>query len=80
MKLYRVKLTGIHGTTSTNYNESFVVADNPAEAYEIVREYLNKEDIGFSRERCLDTVKLVAEQCSYPECRTMLFIKEKTND
>ena len=91
MNLYRVKLQGLFSSINTNYNMSYVVAPNAEMAYQEVRVYLDKEDIGFVGERALEAVELLAEDCEYPECGTRLFItryikralvavKRKTND
>jgi hypothetical protein len=75
MKLYRIKLKGMYGTYSgTAYGNPFVVADNTTEALNKVQEYLEKRDIGFSYERELDTIELLAEVGDYPKCKIQLFL------
>ena len=66
-------------TTGPIYGFSYVVAENPKDAYEEVRMFLDKENLGFKVERVLDTIELLAEQDRYPECRTMLFIAKNTD-
>lgn len=74
-KLYRVELKGMTSNYgSTAYGNSFVVAKDPTEAYQKVREYLDSKDLGFPHERELDTITLLAEEGDYPECRTQLFL------
>lgn len=78
MKLYRVQLRGMTSkATRVAYGDSYVVAGSPSKAYEIVREYLDKRDLGFTHERALCSVELLAEGLvDYPECRTQLHIQE----
>ena len=71
-KLYRV-VTRIPPTaTGVDYSSAYVVAVTPSEAYAIYRAFLDRNNIGFSRDRCLDRVELIAEECDYPECGTLL--------
>lgn len=75
MKLYRVRLNGMHGTgISTDYGNPFVVADNPTDALKKVQEYLKMRDIGFVHEREMNTIELLAEVGDYPECHVQLFL------
>jgi hypothetical protein len=83
MKLYLVKLRGMRSEipSDTKWGESYVVAPDPTEAYRRVREYLADKDIGFSAERELDSITLLAEDVTYPECRVKLYLpKEAYND
>ena len=74
-KLYRVILRGMtHNSTGTAYGDCYVVARTSEEAYQQVREFLDKEDIGFDHERELHSVELLAEQARFPRCRTMLYM------
>jgi hypothetical protein len=77
MKLYKVKLIGVFGGTSTNYNESYVIANDSEEAYKKVRSFLDRNDIGFKDQRELNSVQLLAEDKQYPECKTILFAGDK---
>lgn len=55
------------------------INDDPISAYNIVREYVDKRDLGFTGERVLESIELLAEEGDYPECHTQLFIhKEDT--
>lgn len=77
MKLYRIKLKGMCETgigSGTEYGHPYVVAENPTEALNKVQKYLNKKDIGFTREREMDTIQLLAEEGDYPECRVQIFL------
>ncbi len=74
LKLYRVTCRGM--TTSSAgvaHGIAYVLAGNPAEAYEIVLDDLNKRDIGFYKERALDRVELLAENVEYPQCGTRVY-------
>ena len=75
-KLFKVTLRGGINPGSTNYNESYVVASSMDVAYQIVRKYLDKNDLCFTDERELDKIVLLAEDHPYPECHTMLFLEE----
>lgn len=79
MKLYRVTLRGMYyATTGTNYGTPYVIAEDPTSAYEMVKAYLDKEGLGFSHERELDKIELLAETGDYPECKEQLYLgKEK---
>lgn len=76
MNLYKVTLRGMKSSIagSVAYGISYVVADGPTRAYEIVREFLDKTDLGFDSERVLDSIELLAEDKEYPDCGTILFI------
>lgn len=77
MKLYRVTLQGMRFATGSEpvYGSSFVVADNPTEAENIVKGYLEKRKLGFKGDRELDSIVLLAEESDYPDCKYQLFIK-----
>ena len=70
MKLYKITLKGIF----SNIRSPYVVAENSDEAYQKVKDYLDKKDYGFSHERELDKIELLAEDCEYPKCKTILFL------
>ena len=76
MKLYRVLLRGMTlGTgASVSYGDSYVVAENPNDAYLIIKKFLDNGDLGLEHERELKSVELIAEQTLYPRCGTILFI------
>jgi len=75
-KLYKITCKGmtykIGGRPA--YGIAYVVADNPNEAYQILRTSLNKRDLGFSHEREMESIELIAEQADYPECGTALYV------
>ena len=74
-KLYRVILRGMTGTlgTSVAYGAPYVVATSPDAAVALVRAHLEENDIGFSGDRELKSVELLAESTAYPDCRIQLF-------
>lgn len=77
MKLYRVTLRGMTSSIGgAAYGISYVVADNTDMAYSIVKGVLDKEDIGFTTDRALDKVELIAEEGLYAPCRTVLYMQE----
>lgn len=74
-KLYKVTIRGGFSGTGTDYNESYVVARSPNDAYAKVRKFLDDNDLCFSDERELKRVELIAECKQYPQCKTMLFVE-----
>lgn len=66
MKLFLVRLKGPIG----NHNNCYVLADDPTDAYNKVRKFLDDEDIGFRRARALNSIEVIADmdklQDSYP--------------
>lgn len=72
-KLFRVTLTGLHSPTGVSYHCSYVVAKTPNEAYKKVRDWLDKNDYGFSSERELSKIELIAEDSEYTDTKTRLF-------
>ena len=80
-KLYRFQLKGMKGSfIGTCYGMPYVVATNPTDAYKIVREYLDREKIGFLSDREMDSIALLAEEGDYPDCRFQLFITEASHE
>ena len=76
-KLYRVQLKGMTSSfVGARYGMPYVVATSPTEAYKIVREFLDRKNIGFRNEREMDSITLLAEESDYPDCRFQLFIAE----
>lgn len=70
MNLYRVKIN----MADDLYGTSYVVAENPSDAYKAVRDLLDYEDIGMSEQRSMKSVELLAEAKDYPECGTRLYL------
>lgn len=74
-KLYRVTLKGMTSSSGgVAYGISYVVAKHPTEAYDKVRIFLRSNDIGFSGDRELDKIELIAEGKRYTDTGTILYI------
>jgi hypothetical protein len=74
LNLYRVELQGMQiSVTGPRYGTSYVVAPDPTTAYNMVREFCDKADLGYPAERALKSVILLAECTRYPDCGTLLF-------
>jgi hypothetical protein len=73
--LYYVELTGLHKTYSPgrSWGTSYVLAENPSQAYNMVKSYLDANDIGFESDRVLKSVSLVASSAN-ASVNTPLFI------
>jgi len=73
--LYKVTLRGMT-TTSTNmiHGISYVVAADPTTAYIKVRKHLDDNDIGFSSDRELDKIELIACSRDYNDTKIKLFV------
>ena len=74
-KLYIVTLKGMRFSYSGNIVRgiSYVIAENPDEAYKKVRNYLDKKDIGYAGERTLEKIELIAEDYEYTFTGHLLF-------
>ena len=70
MKLYRINLRGSFDSVGIPY----VVADDPTTAYDTVRCFLNDRELGFPKERAMESIELIADESEYPDCRDMLFL------
>jgi len=71
-KLCLVKCRGMR---QSNINGvAYVVANDPTEAYNKLRSFLDKNKIGFKKERELFTIELLAESADYPDCGIRLFL------
>lgn len=72
MRLYKVVLLGM----LSGYGTSYVVADDPTSAYDTVKKFLDKNNLGFLDHRKLDRVELLADTDQYA-LPTILHIQEK---
>ena len=70
MKLYLVTLRGMQ----SSYGTAYVVAGNPDEAVKKVQKYVSDNDFGFSKEREMDSVKLLADEKDYSGCGVKLYL------
>ena len=69
-KLYKVTVRGFIGN-----NEFYVLADNPDKAYTAVRNFLDKNNYGFEKDRELDSITLIASANKYDSI-PMVFVEE----
>jgi hypothetical protein len=74
VKLYLVTCRGMHtsAVSSVAHGIAYVVAPDPTTAYEMLRSYLEEEELGFEWERELDRIELLAEASEFPACRHRL--------
>jgi len=73
--LYKVTLRGMTwSSTGMVHGIAYVVATDPTEAYNKLKNYLEKKDIGFRKDRELQTVELLASDYEYNDTDTMLFL------
>jgi hypothetical protein len=78
MKLFKVTCKGMtYSTSNVVHGIAYVVAANADEAYQMLRERLDKAKLGYDKDRVLDRVELIAETGTYPECGTALLLKDK---
>ena len=75
VKLWRVRLRGMQScATGTHYGNCYALATDPTAAADKVIAYVNDRDVGFTGERVLESVELVAETGDYPGCRTQIHL------
>jgi hypothetical protein len=72
MRLYRINLKGSLNICGTPY----VIANDPGEAYGIVKKFLQEEDVGYDKDREMRNIELLADTVQYPPCGDMLFISK----
>jgi hypothetical protein len=76
-KLYRVNLKGMKYSGAgggPTYGVSYVVAQNPTEAYEKVKKFVDDEDLGFSKNREMESIELIASDYQYNNTGHILFL------
>ncbi len=75
MNLYKVTLRGMTSSSITMiHGINYVVAKDPTEAYTKVRKYLDENDLGFSSEREMDKIELIASIKDYNDTKIKLFL------
>ena len=74
-KLYKVVCRGMTGGAGRAHGVTYVVAENPDEAYCIVRAALDQRNLGFRGDREMRSIELLAEQTAYPDCGTTLYLQ-----
>jgi hypothetical protein len=75
-KLYKVTLKGMTCSTagSIAYGESYVIAEDETKAYNKVKDFLDENYIGFSYDRALATIEVLAEDDRYTDYGHLLFL------
>lgn len=75
-KLFLVKCKGMTSVTGSGiaHGIAYVVATDPNEAYMKLRSHLDLKDLGFSHERELQSVELIADCYDYNDTGKMLFL------
>ena len=63
----------INSISGVSYGESYVIAEDPNEAYLKVRSFLNENDIGLKIHRELKFIELLADEYQYNHTGTMIF-------
>ena len=75
MKLFRIKLTGMkYSSIGTLYGCPYVVAESAEQALAKVQKYVRDNDLGFTNDREMESIELLAEEGDYPGCRIQLFL------
>ena len=75
MKLFKVRLKGMtYSSTGNVWGESYVIANDPTEAYEKVKAHLIEKKVGFDKDRELDTVQLIADEKDYAPAGFKLYL------
>jgi hypothetical protein len=77
MKLFKVKCRGMNTQGFGNdiaHGLAYVVAEDPTEAYQKVRYYLDAEKIGVARDKELESIELLAEDAIYPSSGIKLYL------
>lgn len=78
MNLYKVTLRGMKSNPGgTIYGIAYVVAGTATKAERIMIDYLDEGDIGFSKDRVLEKIELLAEEGQCPDCGTILYLQHK---
>lgn len=76
MKLWLVKTRGLQVSLVGNVTHglAYVVAEDSDAAYKKLRTYLDEKNIGHTRERELESVRLIADSKEYPPCGARLYL------
>jgi len=71
MNLYRVQLKGF---IASEHRVSYVLAKDATSAENKVVKDLKKRSLGFSSDRALDSIELIAEGKEYPDCKCRVYL------
>ena len=74
-KLYKVTCRGMQTSFGIMHGINYVVASDLTAAYAVVRKNLDEKDIGFEKDRELETIELLAEETDYPNCNVHLYME-----
>lgn len=70
-----IKLRGLSGSHhAVDHQINYVIANDPTEAYQKVRSWLDEKDYGFWKDRELNYIELMAEDSEFTDCGNMLFL------
>jgi len=64
-KLFLVHFNGM--------DSAYVIANDPTSAYKSIRKYFDTKNLGFTDDRALRSIELLAEDNEYPEAKARLF-------
>ena len=74
-KLYKVTLKGMtFSSTGSCYGVSYVIAEDSHKAYMKVKKFLDDNNLGFTKDRELKTVELIASSYQYNNIGFILHI------
>lgn len=74
-KLYRVTLKGMtYNSTGVAYGVSYAIAEDAEQAYQKVKKFLKEKDLGFSKDREMDKIELIAEDYQYTDSGCILYM------
>lgn len=78
LKLYKVTCQGMHGGLGDRHAHgiAYVVAENTYSAYKMLRKFLDENDLGYSGDRELKSVELIADSYIYSDIGYMLHLPE----
>ena len=75
MNLYRVKLAGMRTNIGkVAYGDSYVLANDPTEAYQTLKNFVDKHDLGFIRDREMESVTLLASEEKYNKIGRLVLV------
>lgn len=68
--LYKIHLRGLSGV----FDPAYAVASSLDEAYQMVRDFLDRKNYGFEKDRQLIKIEVVADTDEYTDAPSMLFL------
>lgn len=71
-KLYFIRLKGCSSIGAPKFGYYYVIARGTEEAYKKVRDFCDKEDIGFESDRELKSIELIADSYRHTKCDYLL--------